>query len=43
MENPLEFLHLVQDLLNKGAFGFDPGNGTWLVAKVVNWGDIWDR
>ena len=43
VENPLEFIQLVQDVLNKGAFEFDPGDGIPLMAKVVNWGDIRDR
>lgn len=43
VENPLEFIQLIQDVLNKGAFEFDPGDGIPLMAKVVNWGDIRDR
>ncbi len=43
VDNPLEFVRLVEELLNQGAFTFNPGNGTSLVIKITKWGDVRHR
>jgi hypothetical protein len=43
LDNPLEFVRLIEDLLNQGIFSFDPGNHVRVVVKVAEWRDIRDR
>jgi len=40
---PLEFIRLVEDLLNKGTFEFRPVDEATFVLKVLEWRDVRDR